>query len=167
MSAITLNFDIFGLVGEPTIFGNLRSGGWGAPRSHGGGPHLHCRRRETPAVFTAAATISGVERSRGHPLRGRNRPINGFPTGCKHSVDTTSPYSPNVPPLSMRRDARALDLSAEFCSDFWTLFARSDQVCVCYNRFGSRSASLQPRLLLTTAIYRLSALIVMTSLLIC
>ena len=37
----------------------------GGPQvSRWGSPHLHCRRRETPAVFTAAATISGVERSR-------------------------------------------------------------------------------------------------------
>ena len=37
----------------------------GGPQvSRWGSPHLHCRRRETLPVFTAAATISGVERSR-------------------------------------------------------------------------------------------------------
>ena len=62
------------------------------------------------AVFTAATTISGVERSWApppHPLRGRNRPINGFPTGCKHSVDTAPPLT--MPLTQMRTDARVLN----------------------------------------------------------
>ena len=97
---------IFGLVYAATIFGNLRRSLWwvGAPGLTVGVPTSTAG--ETLAVFTAA--ISGVETWRGGeapPLRGRNRAINDFPTGCKHSVDTAPHLSPNAhfPPSEQKK----------------------------------------------------------------
>ena len=60
----------------------------GGPQvSRWGSPHLHCRRRETLSVFTAAATISGVER------RGRPSPTQGGGTG----LSTAFPPDANIP----------------------------------------------------------------------
>ena len=77
------------------------SGGWGPQVSRWGSPPP-LQEKHWPFSQLRYQVWRGGEAP---PLRGRNRAINDFPTGCKHSVDTAPHLSPNAhfPPSEQKK----------------------------------------------------------------